>query len=170
MTARFDDLVITRWRARYRGQEFPCAVGRGGIGEKRGEGDNITPLGIYDIAGAGYRADRMLRPFFAVPAVPIGPADIWSDDPADPNYNQGLTARRYPFSHERLPRPDPMYDVFAILTYNWPDPVPGAGSAIFLHNWRKPRHPTAGCVAFAPAVLFHILSTWSPRARVVIRP
>ena len=163
------DLVVTRWAARYRGWTFPCAIGRGGIGHKRGEGDNITPVGSFEIAAAGYRADRMARPAFGVPVFAIGPADIWSDDPNDPDYNHGLTARNYRFSHENLARPDPLYDVFAVLDFNWPEAQAGAGSAIFLHHWRKPRHPTAGCVAFAPTVLHYILRTWQPGARVIIR-
>ncbi len=169
MTSRRFDLVVTRWAARYRGLTFPCAVGRGGIGNKLGEGDNITPRGTFEIACAGYRADRMAQPVFGVPVQPIGPADIWSDDPRDPDYNHGITARKHPYSFERLPRPDSMYDIFAVLTFNWPDPTPGAGSAIFLHNWRNPRHPTAGCVAFAPPVLRFILENWQSGARVVIR-
>jgi L,D-peptidoglycan transpeptidase YkuD (ErfK/YbiS/YcfS/YnhG family) len=47
--------------------------------------------------------------------------------------------------------------------------VPGRGSAIFLHVWRRPRHPTAGCIAFARADLAFILARWTPRSRVVVR-
>lgn len=169
MIPRVQDLAVTRWSARYRGQVFPCAIGRGGIGEKQGEGDNITPTGSFRIVGSGYRADRVsaLRTRFRMK--PISPFDIWSDDPEDPAYNHGFAARNHQFSHERLARADPLYDHFAILDFNWPIAKPGAGSAIFLHAWRRPRYPTAGCVAFAPDVLRYILSTWSTDARVIIR-
>ena len=100
---------------------------------------------------------------------PIGPADIWSDDPADPAYNLERTSRTWSFSHERMFRADPLYDLVGITDFNWPVAVLGAGSAIFLHRWRKPRHPTAGCVAFAPEVLRHILESWVPEARLVVR-
>jgi L,D-peptidoglycan transpeptidase YkuD (ErfK/YbiS/YcfS/YnhG family) len=163
------DLVVGKWGARYRGQVFPCAVGRGGIGQKQGEGDGITPKGRWQITGAGYRADRLVRPDFAFPNHRIGPTDIWSDDAADPAYNHHVAVRAHPFSHEKLRRTDPLYDIYAILDFNWPNSVPGAGSAIFLHAWRKPRHPTEGCVAFAPDVLRYILESWETRSRVVIR-
>ena len=168
MTARTGDLVIGRWSARFRGRRFACATGYGGIGDKLAEGDGITPKGRWRIVMAHYRADRLDRPELVFPVRAISPADIWSDDPLDPAYNHALRARRHPYSHERLYRADPLYDLVAVLDFNWPNAVPGAGSAIFLHRWRKPRHPTAGCIAFAPRDLWHILSRWQPDARVVI--
>jgi L,D-peptidoglycan transpeptidase YkuD (ErfK/YbiS/YcfS/YnhG family) len=168
VTPRFNDLVVTRWGARFQGRTCPCAIGRGGIGKKSGEGDGITPVGVFRIEQVLIRPDRMN---FAAPALPtglIGLGDIWSDDPADPAYNSGLTAYRHPYSHEALRRPDPVYDTVAVLDYNRPA-VAGAGSAIFLHVWRKPRHPTEGCVAFDRFDLADILSRWTDRSRVVIR-
>lgn len=163
------DLVVQRWGARYRGQFFPCSIGRGGIGEKKVEGDGITPKGNWRIAAAGYRADRVPNPAFRFPSWQIGPSDIWSDDPNDPLYNHGLSARSHPYSHEAQRRADPLYDIFAVLDFNWPDAVAGAGSAIFVHSWRKPRHPTEGCIACSPQVLRYILESWEANARVIIR-
>ncbi len=40
------------------GRRFPCAVGRGGIGEKRGEGDGMTPVGLHRIEAVLVRAGR----------------------------------------------------------------------------------------------------------------
>lgn len=168
MSRRAIDLVVNKQGATYRGRYFPCSIGRGGIGQKNGEGDGISPVGTWRIGGAGYRADRMARPSSTIPMHPIGPTDIWSDDPADPAYNHGLSSRNHPFSHESLRRADPVYDIFVILDFNWPNAIPGAGSAIFLHAWRKPRHPTEGCIAFAPEVLRFILTSWDMRARVII--
>ena len=42
------------------------------------------------------------------------------------------------------------------------------GSAIFLHLWRGPRRPTAGCIAFRRRDLEWILARWNPRRRVVV--
>lgn len=169
MIPRAQDLVVTRWSARYRGQVYPCAVGRNGIGVKTAEGDGLTPVGRWRIAELRFRADRRLVPGGMLPAKAIGPGDIWSDDPADPLYNLQSRNIRPVYRHERLCRGDPLYDLFAILDFNWPNPVAGAGSAIFLHAWRKPRHPTAGCIAFAPEVLRHVLESWEQGARVIVR-
>lgn len=168
MTLRAGDLVVSRWGARFQGRTYACAVGRGGIGQKRGEGDGVTPVGVFHITRVLLRPDRMDFEAGDVPTRAIGLGDIWSDDPDDPAYNSGLTAFGHPFSHEALRRADPVYDTVAVLDYNMPA-VPGAGSAIFLHVWRKPRHPTEGCVAFYRFDLVEILSRWTARSRVVIR-
>ena len=148
---------------------MPCAIGRGGIGAKSGEGDGITPRGTFQIMGCGYRTDRIGFDAPNVQCQPIGLMDVWSDDPKDPAYNHSANLRTHGFSHERLRRADPLYDIFVILDYNFPEAVPGKGSAIFLHKWRKPRHPTEGCVAFREDDLVQILSNWTPNSRVVIR-
>lgn len=156
------DLRVGRWGARFRGRILPCAVGRAGIGEKRAEGDGVTPAGRHRIEAV------LARPASRLPgARRIGPFDAWSDDPADPDYNR-LVRRPRAFSHERMFRADRLYDLVAVLDWNRAPAVPGRGSAIFLHAWRKPRHPTAGCVAFAPRDLAWILARWTPRSRVLI--
>jgi L,D-peptidoglycan transpeptidase YkuD (ErfK/YbiS/YcfS/YnhG family) len=162
--ARPDDLVVTRWEARFLGRRLPVATGRGGIGPKRREGDGVTPTGSHRLLAVLYRPDRRPCRF----ALPIGPRAGWSDDPADPAYNRPVR-RPHPFSHEALRRADPQYDLLAITDWNAAPAVPGAGSAIFLHVWRRPRHPTAGCLAFAPADLAWIIDRWTPRSRILVR-
>lgn len=160
-------LRVTRWGATFRGRAMPCAIGRGGIGEKRAEGDCVTPRGAHCIETALLRARS---PAAIVPCMPrrvIGPFDGWSDDPGDPAYNRPVR-RPHALSHEALFRPDPLYDLVAVLDWNRAPVSPGRGSAIFLHAWRKPRHPTAGCIAFAPRDLAFILARWTPRSRVVV--
>ena len=41
------------------GGRVPCALGRGGIDLKRGEGDGITPIGDWPLRRVLYRADRV---------------------------------------------------------------------------------------------------------------
>lgn len=162
------DLVVGRWGARFRGRSFPCALGRGGIGEKRREGDGLTPAGRHRIEAVLYRADRGGAPAGPFRARPIGPRDGWSDDPADPAYN-ALVHRPHPFGHERLRRADGLYDLVAILDWNRRPAIPRRGSAIFLHVWRGPRRPTEGCIAFRRADLAWILARFTHRDRVVVR-
>lgn len=99
----------------------------------------------------------------------IGPRDIWSDDPKDPSYNQPRTGQDYPYSHEALRRSDRMYDLFILTDYNWPDATAGLGSAIFVHIWKRPRRPTAGCVAFARRDLMWIVKRWRPESRMIVQ-
>ncbi len=162
------DLVVTRWGARFAGRTFPCSIGRGGIRSAKREGDGATPRGRFRLVAGYYRADRMARPDAVPPLQPSGPADIWSDDPRDPDYNHGVTARGRPFGHERMRRGDGLYDLVLTTDYNWPDAVAGAGSAIFVHCWRAPRRPTAGCVAFRRSDLVWIMRRWSARSRLFV--
>ncbi len=98
----------------------------------------------------------------------IGPRDGWSDDPADPDYNRPVR-RPHPYGHEAMFRADRQYDLVAVLDWNRHPVVPGRGSAIFLHVWRRPRWPTAGCIAFRARDLAFILARWTERSRVVVR-
>ena len=158
------ELKVGPWGARYRGRRFACSTGRGGIGPKLAEGDGITPIGRYRLAQVFCRSDRVsLRG-----ATPIGRHWVWSDDPGDPAYNSLRTWPARTLSHERMHRADRLYDLVGVLDYNLDTPRAGAGSAIFLHVWRGPRVPTAGCIAFARRDLSWILARWTAQDRVVI--
>jgi L,D-peptidoglycan transpeptidase YkuD (ErfK/YbiS/YcfS/YnhG family) len=160
-------LVVTRWGARFRGRRLPCAIGHGGIAAEKREGDGVTPAGCWRILGLRWRADRLGRPRGRLPAAPIGPRDGWCDSPGDPRYNRPVRLP-YPASAERMRRGDRLYDLVAILDHNAAG-RPGAGSAIFLHCWKGPRRPTAGCVAFRPRDLAAIVAAWAPQSRVIVR-
>jgi len=139
-----DDLVLTPNGVRFRGQLFPCSIGRGGLSNFKREGDGATPTGVHRVTGMLYRADRIAAPTYWARA--IGPRDLWSDDVSDKNYNH-LVLAPYAYSHEKLRRADPLYDLVFITDWNWPNAVAGRGSAIFVHQWRRPGYPTEGCVA-----------------------
>ncbi len=170
MTARIGptDIVVTRHGARAFGRHLPCAIGRGGITTTKREGDGATPAGIHGLIGMLYRPDRMARPTDW--ALPIGPSDLWSDDPKDPDHYNLMVRAPYPHSHERLRRADRLYDLVILTDWNWPRARTGAGSAIFVHRWRTPRHPTAGCVAFAPEDLHWLAQHIRHATRLVVLP
>lgn len=161
------DLVVTPAGVRFLGRRFACTVGRGGVvpGAAKREGDGATPAGVHRLVGMLYRADRIARP--SDWAEPIGPGDLWSDDPRDPDYNR-LVRAPHPFGHEKLRRGDPMYDLVLLTDWNWPEGVPGLGSAIFLHRWRRPGAATAGCVAFSGRDLRWIAARVAPGTRVIV--
>ncbi|MZR15109.1 L,D-transpeptidase family protein [Maritimibacter sp. DP07] len=168
MKARRCDLVVTRQGARFLGRRFPVAIGRGGFTGNKREGDGATPVGVWRLMTGFYRADRVTAPDGPLDMRAVGPLDLWSDDPDDNAYNHAVRAPYGP-SHERLRRGDGLYDIVLVSDWNWPDAVPGRGSAIFVHCWRGPRKPTAGCLAFRPDHLRWILARWTPRSRVVVR-
>lgn len=160
------DLVVGPWGARFMGRRFACSMGRGGVTGQKREGDGATPIGVHRIIGMLYRADRITAP--ADWARPIGPFDLWSDDPSDPDYNLPVKVP-HRFSHERMHRADPLYDLVMLTDWNWPHAQGGHGSAIFIHQWRGPRKATAGCVALARGDLRWIAARWQPQSRLIIR-
>jgi L,D-peptidoglycan transpeptidase YkuD (ErfK/YbiS/YcfS/YnhG family) len=66
-------------------------------------------------------------------------------------------------------RADPQYDVVLITDWNWPEASPGRGSAIFLHQWRRPGAATAGCIAMARGDLLWLAAKVAPGTRLIIR-
>ncbi len=139
-------MVLTPRGLRFQGRIYPCTIGKGGVSARKVEGDGATPVGIHRIVGMLYRPDRMARP--ADWALPLRPGDLWSDDPDDPDYNMMVRAP-YTASHERLRRADPLYDLILLTDWNWPYAVKGRGSAIFIHQYRRPGYPTEGCIGLA---------------------
>jgi L,D-peptidoglycan transpeptidase YkuD (ErfK/YbiS/YcfS/YnhG family) len=159
-----NDLVVTPRGLRFRGRVIPCVVGRGGVAEQKREGDGATPAGTVRITAILYRADRIARP--ARWASPIGPSDLWSDDPSDPRYNQRVVAP-HGYSHELLRRGDRLYDLVLVTDWNV-EGIAGRGSAIFLHRWRRPCLPTAGCIAMSPTHLRWLAQRIQRGTRVMV--
>jgi len=163
-----DDMVLTPTGLRFRNRLYPCTVGRSGLidADAKREGDGATPRGVHRIVGMLYRPDRIAAP--APWASVIGTTDLWSDDVRDEDYNQ-LVQAPYPFSHEVMRRADPMYDLVLVTDWNYPDATPGRGSAIFMHQWRRPHGRTAGCVALSRRDLHEIAARIQPGTRLIIR-
>ena len=160
------DLVLTSRGLRFMGVLFPCTIGKSGVSPHKQEGDGATPHGIHRIVGMLYRPDRMASP--TAWAIPIRPRDLWSDDPTHQDYNMMVRAP-YPHSHESLRRADPLYDLVILTDWNWPYAVKGRGSAIFIHQYRRPGYPTEGCVGLSRGNLRTIARGISHQSRLVVR-
>lgn len=163
MTPR--DLVLTPLGLRFGGRLYPCSIGSGGVTGGKREGDGATPRGCHRVVGMLYRPDRMAAP--TAWAVPIGPGDLWSDASGTAEYNHMVRAP-YPHSHERLRRADPLYDLVLLTDWNWPEAAPERGSAIFIHQWRRPGYPTEGCVALRRRDLHQIARRITPDSRLIV--
>ncbi len=143
---------------------FRCAIGRSGVSFDKREGDGATPLGRYPLRRVFFRQDRVAVPETVLPCLPITEDLGWCDDPDVPqSYNRAV---RLPFSgsHERMWRDDHVYDIVVELGWNDSPPVPGLGSAIFMHLSRPDWSPTEGCVALLEQDLRRVLSALGPTA------
>lgn len=147
-----------------------AALGKAGVvaaADKR-EGDNRSPTGVWPIRYVLYRPDVYPDgPTTALEAKPIAPDDGWCDAPGDPAYNEPVKLP-YPASAERLWRDDNVYDLVVVLGHNDAPPVPGLGSAIFLHLARDGYPGTEGCVALARADVLALLAAAKPGDAVEI--
>lgn len=163
------DLVLTPVGVRFAGRLLPVSIGRSGTVSDKREGDGATPVGIHRVMGLLYRPDRIAARHLPPWARPIHPQDRWCDLSGHPDYNH-LTRKPFGKSAERLRRADPLYDLILPLDWNWPEAVPGKGSAIFIHQWRRPGYPTAGCLAFSRRDLLFLAQRAAPGTRVVVPP
>ncbi len=152
---------------RAQGRTWRATVGRAGITARKQEGDGATPAGVLALRRVLYRADRLAPPRCAVPLEPIAPDDGWCDDPASARYNRAV---RLPFDagHEQLWRADAVYDVIGVLGWNDDPPVPGRGSAIFLHVATPDFAPTAGCIALPLPDLLALLAAGLTAIEVLV--
>lgn len=140
-----------------------CVLGKGGVlaAHAKAEGDGATPLGSWPLRRVLYRPDREPCPETALPCAPIAPDDGWCDAPNDPAYNTPVQ-HPYPASAERLWREDHVYDLIVVLGCNDDPPIPGRGSAIFLHLAQPDWRPTEGCVAINRATMLAVLKAARP--------
>ena len=161
------DLIVERagW-ALWDRRRMRCALGRGGVRRDKVEGDCATPAGRFAVLKVLYRPDRQTRPSSILPCSAIRETDGWCDEPGDANYNRAV-ALPYRASAERLWREDSLYDLLGVMRYNIP-PIPGRGSAIFLHVAAPGYTATEGCVALAMDDLRMVLADADSTTGVVV--
>ncbi|WP_338661834.1 L,D-transpeptidase family protein [Pararoseomonas sp. SCSIO 73927] len=146
-----------------------CAIGAAGARAEKREGDKASPAGVFPLREVLYRPDRVAPVQTALPCRALRPSDGWCDDAGRPEYNRPVTL---PFdgSHEELWREDGLYDVIAVIGYNDSPPVPGLGSAIFLHVAAPDWGPTLGCVSIERPALVDLLARCGPGTTIEIAP
>jgi zinc D-Ala-D-Ala dipeptidase len=159
------------------GDEVPVALGGKGLAWGRGlapedpgkpplkgpikrEGDARTPAGLFrltEVTGLGDRPPAGTRlPYRAAPGL------VCVDDPRSPQYNRVVAAGGPWRSAEDMALPV-IYGLTVFVDHN-PQKVPGGGSCIFLHVWRKPGATTLGCTAMERADLEALLGWLDPAA------
>jgi len=168
------------------GPAVKARVGRSGLAWGRGlhpratdriakrEGDWRAPAGVFRI-GDAYGDHDARPPATRLPYHRITQNDLWIEDPNSPEYN---LHRRVPESlgrtpweeSQRMKLGDPAHKLKIGIAHNRPpDVIPGAGSAIFFHIWRRDGGlPTSGCTAMAETHLRALLSWLDPDAQPLL--
>lgn len=164
-----NDILVIGNRLEFRGKTYPCATGKGGFSENKREGDGATPIGTFTLRECWFRPDRWpAPPQTALPLKPIAPGDGWCDDPAHPDYNRPIK-KPFAASHEDLWRDEAVYDLIIPMSYNDAPPVPGLGSAIFMHIAKPGYLPTEGCVALSLEDWREILPHLAPNTTITVK-
>ena len=141
----------------YKNFKFRCALGKNGIGQKKREGDFVTPKGKYKLIKIYYRADRIKKVRSPLKKIKIKKNMGWCDDVNSKYYNKQIKINKK-ISHEKLHRKDNLYDIVVVLNYNINPIIKGKGSAIFLHIAKKNYNKTQGCIALKKNELLSLIS------------
>ena len=143
-----------------------CAIGKKGIGNKKKEGDLITPIGLFKIKYILYRKDRV-KVLTKLKKKVIKKNMGWCDDFKSSHYNKPV---KLPFAHkyEKLYRKENIYDIILVLNYNMNPVKKNKGSAIFIHVAKNNFKKTEGCVAVKKQHLLKIIREVKPNTRVKI--
>jgi len=162
------------------GAPIAARLGARGLGHGRGvaelvfdgpvkrEGDHRSPAGLFALGVAFGRARPSALAELGWPWRTATPDDYFVDDPASPLYNRWATvpSGQAPAftSAEHLVD----YELGLVVEHNAPEPLAGAGSAIFLHPWASPDTTTAGCTAIERDALLTLLCWLDPSARPLL--
>lgn len=152
---------------KYKNLKFRCALGKANIGEKKQEGDNITPRGTFKIVRIYFRSDRIKKISTKFRAIEIKKNMGWCDDSNSKNYNQ-LINLPSKYSHEKLFKKNNIYDIIVVLNYNMKPIIKNKGSAIFIHVAKKNYQPTQGCIALKKNDLLKLLSKITKNIKIKI--
>ena len=152
---------------KYKDFKFKCALGKAGIGNKKSEGDNITPKGDFRIIKIYYRKDRLKKLPSKFTLIQITKNIGWCDDPKSRKYNKPIKLPTK-YGHEILYRRDNIYDLILVLNYNMKPTIKNKGSAIFIHITKKNYKKTAGCIALKKSDLVLLIKEINKNTKVII--
>ncbi|MBL6861085.1 MAG: L,D-transpeptidase family protein [Candidatus Pelagibacter bacterium] len=160
-------ILINKNYLTYNNYKVKCALGKRGIGNKRREGDFITPKGNFKIKYILYRKDRIKRIQSKIKKIIIKKNMGWCDDPLSKNYNK-LIKIPSEYNYEKLYKKDNVYDIILVLNYNMNPVVKNKGSAIFIHVTKANYKKTEGCVAIKKVHLLKIIKELKNNTKIKI--
>jgi D-alanyl-D-alanine dipeptidase len=170
------DEAVAGWKEQ--GAGISVVVGKNGLGEGQGlvrldfaaapakkEGDNRAPAGIFRLSSAFGYAPADAADWVKLPYLALSKQIEGIDDPNSRFYNKLVDRSKVAKidwrSSEQMRRDDLLYK-WGVVVDNNAAAIPGAGSCIFLHIWKSPASPTAGCTAMPESDLVRLLRWLDP--------
>ena len=160
-------ILINKKNLIYNNYKAKCALGKRGIGNKKKEGDLITPKGKYKIKYILYRKDRIKKIQSKIKKIIIKKNMGWCDDPRSKRYNK-IIKLPTKYSFEKLYKIENIYDIILVLNFNMNPTIKNKGSAIFIHVAKKNYKGTKGCVAISKISLLKIIKELKNNTKVRI--
>ena len=160
-------IIVNKNYLTYKNYKAKCSIGKRGIGNKKKEGDLITPKGLYKIKCVLYRKDRIKKVMSKIKKIIIKKNMGWCDDPRSKAYNKIIKLPSN-FSYEKLYRKNNIYDIILVLNYNMNPIIKNKGSAIFIHISKKNYKKTEGCIGLKKTHLLKILEIIEKNTKVKI--
>lgn len=165
-----------KWKERH--SALPVVVGKKGLGLGRGlvrldlrgaprkkEGDDKAPGGIFRLSTAFGYAPARSATWVKLPYLALTKRIEGIDDSRSLYYNRLVDRSKVAKidwrSSEQMRRDDVLYKWGVVVDHN-PAASPGAGSCIFLHIWKSPSSPTAGCTAMPERDLVSLIRWLDP--------
>ncbi len=146
--------------------QFRCSIGKKGSTKNKIEGDKKTPKGIFQLGPIYYRGDRNKKPITKIKLFRITKDMGWCDDVNNSKYNKLIKIEKK-IKCEHMFRNDQKYDFVILIKYNYSNPIPGKGSAIFIHctnNFKS----TDGCIALNKKDLLVLMKLINKKTKIVI--
>ena len=159
-------ILINKKYLTFNNYKAKCAIGKRGIGNKKKEGDLITPKGIYKVKYVLYRKDRVKNIRTKLKKIVIRKNMGWCDDAYNKNYNKEIVLNKKN-KGEKLFRKDNAYDLLIVIEYNTNKTKPFKGSAIFIHL-TKNYGSTKGCIALKKNDLLILLKIINKKSKIKI--
>ena len=152
-------------------QGIPVVVGKTGLAwgiglhsrtnqvPTKAEGDSKSPAGIFSLGTAFGFASPVEMAQLKIDYLPLHDHIEAVDDPLSQYYNCIVDHRvvSVDWSSSEKMNAVSLYKIGMVVNHNYPNPQPGAGSAIFLHIWRNEHTGTAGCTAMSEQHLNRVL-------------
>lgn len=162
------------WRVIYGKSGLAWGIGLHPLqkGLQKVERDRRAPAGVFKIGTVYSNKDRPLKGAEKWPFYHVTAADAWIDDPELPDYNKIIRVdlKNPPpwFEKQRMKIEDRTYTWRLLIEHNYPNPVPGMGSAIFFHFQRGENVPSAGCTVMPDAQMETLLRWLRPEGKPVL--
>ena len=147
--------------------KFRCSIGKNGMTKNKIEGDKKTPKGIFNIGSLYYRKDKYQNLDTKIKCIPIKKNMGWCDDPNNKKYYNKLVKIKKNIKYEKLFREDNKYNLLIPISYNTKKPMPGKGSAIFIHLTNK-YESTLGCIALKEKDFLIMLKLLNKKSKIKI--